>query len=109
MRNMTNSVLLLATLLGLLAAPSPQDLQKSQPSADQRQIPPSHIPAQIADPDARAFFDLMNWERRSEKIPEMRWNENLAVAARHHSELMAKMNTIDHRYDGEPLLQSRAA
>ena len=57
----------------------------------------------------REILDAINYERRYEKLPELRLNAALTAAARKHSALMAERNALNHQLPGEPRLQLRVA
>jgi uncharacterized protein YkwD len=40
-------------------------------------------------------------------LPDLKWNETLAAAARRHAGLMAQHGSAEHGYAGEPTLASR--
>ncbi len=49
----------------------------------------------------------VNHARSAQGLPALRWNDSLAVAARHHADLMARHGSAEHVYSGEPSLASR--
>jgi Cysteine-rich secretory protein family len=56
----------------------------------------------------RALFDSANRERAARSLPLLKWDENLAKAARKHAELMAEQYLLLHQLPGEPDLPTRA-
>ena len=62
-------------------------------------------------PSAREqfFFDSANRERLAQQLPPLKWNSELAEAARQHALLMAKQDNLSHQLPGEPPLGQRAA
>ncbi len=52
-------------------------------------------------PDEKALVDLLNKERKKEKLPELTVNAALCQAARRHSENMAKQEKMSHQLDGK--------
>ena len=61
-------------------------------------------------PSAREqfFFDSANRERLAQQLPPLKWNSELAEAARQHALLMAKQDDLSHQLPGEPPLAQRA-
>ncbi|MGO8794766.1 MAG: CAP domain-containing protein [Candidatus Sulfotelmatobacter sp.] len=55
------------------------------------------------------LFSLVNQMRQDRRLPALRWNEALAVAARRHAAVMAEHGVVEHVFAGEPTLASRAA
>ncbi len=55
----------------------------------------------------RELFELLNRERSSNNLPELRWDEALFKAARQHALLMLNLNILEHQLPGEPGLQER--
>jgi uncharacterized protein YkwD len=53
------------------------------------------------------LFASVNQTRRAQGLPDLKWNETLAVAARRHAALMAQHGSAEHGYAGEPTLASR--
>jgi uncharacterized protein YkwD len=53
------------------------------------------------------LFASVNQARRAQGLPDLKWNETLAVAARRHAGLMAQHGSAEHGYAGEPTLASR--
>jgi uncharacterized protein YkwD len=68
-----------------------------------------HAQAQQTDSASeRYLFDAANRERASRGLPQLRWNDQLANAARQHALLMAQRNTISHQFPGEADINERA-
>jgi hypothetical protein len=57
----------------------------------------------------RYLFDAANRERVSRGLPQLRWNDKLASAARQHALLMAQRNEISHQFPGEADMTARAS
>ncbi len=53
------------------------------------------------------LFAGVNRARKAQGLPELKWNEALAVAARRHAGLMAQHGSAGHGFAGEPGLASR--
>lgn len=51
--------------------------------------------------DEKALLELLNKERKKEKLPELTVNPLLTKAARQHSENMAKQEKMSHELDGK--------
>ncbi len=54
------------------------------------------------------LFDSVNRERAARRLPLLKWDESLALAARKHAELMAEESQLMHQLPGEPNLETRA-
>ena len=54
------------------------------------------------------LFDAVNHERTSEGLSALKWDANLASAARAHAREMVERNRLSHQFDGEPDLTKRA-
>ena len=57
----------------------------------------------------RQIFDWTNQERAKVKAPPLKWNNRLAIAARLHSDEMAKQNNLSHQLKDEPVFTERLA
>jgi uncharacterized protein YkwD len=57
----------------------------------------------------RQIFDWTNQERAKVKAPPLKWNNRLAIAARLHSDEMAKAKNLTHQVKGEPVFTERLA
>jgi hypothetical protein len=55
----------------------------------------------------RQIFDWTNQERAKVHAPELKWDEHLALAARLHSDEMAKAKDLSHQVKGEPVFTER--
>ena len=56
----------------------------------------------------KLLFDSVNRERTAKELPLLKWNEELARAARKHAELMAEQYLVQHQLPGEADLATRA-
>lgn len=68
----------------------------------QSQIPPRNE-------SERELFELLNHERASHNVPELKWDDALFKAARKHALLMLDLNILEHQLPGEPGLEERIA
>jgi uncharacterized protein YkwD len=67
---------------------------------------PAH--AQISGNAAeRQLFLAVNRTRRAQGLLELKWNGELAIAARRHAGLMAQHDAAEHGFAGEPSLATR--
>jgi uncharacterized protein YkwD len=65
-------------------------------------------PAQTgASAAEQQLFAGVNRTRRAWGLPDLKWNDALAAAARRHAGLMAQHGSAEHGYAGEPSLASR--
>jgi uncharacterized protein YkwD len=55
------------------------------------------------------LFAGVNRARKAQRLPELKWDEALAAAARRHAGVMAKHGSAEHGFAGEPSLASRAS
>jgi len=55
----------------------------------------------------RQIFEWTNQERAKSHAPALTWDEHLAVAARLHSDEMAKAKDLSHQVKGEPVFTER--
>ena len=55
----------------------------------------------------RQILDWTNQERAKVHAPALKWDEHLAVAARLHSDEMAKAKDLSHQVKGEPVFTER--
>ena len=53
------------------------------------------------------LFELLNRERVTNHLAELKWDDALFKAARKHALLMLDLNILDHQLPGEPGLQER--
>src|SRR6266478_3031180 len=70
---------------------------------------PCSLFAQKPSAEEQFFFDSANRERVAQQLPPLKWNSELAEAARQHALLMAKQDNLSHQLPGEPPLAQRAA
>jgi uncharacterized protein YkwD len=54
------------------------------------------------------LFDAANRERTGRGLSPLRWDAQLAAAARQHASLMARQNGLSHQFPGEPEPTARA-
>ncbi len=59
------------------------------------------------NPAEQELFMSVNHARRAQGLPPLKWNENLAVAARRHASVMAQQGAAEHGFAGEPSLATR--
>ncbi len=57
----------------------------------------------------RGLFDAANRERHQQGLPELKWDDALAGAARKHAAQMAGHGTLSHQLSGEASLPARVA
>src|SRR5260370_21438069 len=69
---------------------------------------PCSLFAQKPSAEEQFFFDSANRERLAQQLPPLKWNSELAEAARQHALLMAKQDDLSHQLPGEPPLAQRA-
>jgi uncharacterized protein YkwD len=55
------------------------------------------------------FFSQANRERAEKGLPQLKWNEGLAAAARKHASLMLNEGDLSHQFDDEPSLATRVS
>lgn len=58
--------------------------------------------------EEKFLFDAVNHDRAEQNLPPVKWDANLAAAARAHVHQMAEHNRISHQFSGEPDLTKRA-
>jgi uncharacterized protein YkwD len=75
----------------------------------QAPLPVVQWPARIPSVEEQFFFKEVNRERAAQGLPECKWDETLALAARKHAALMASRNELSHQLAGELPLDKRAA
>jgi len=63
---------------------------------------------QVPTGDVKFLFDAVNYDRKSENLPPLRWSAELAAAARAHVHQLAERNRLSHRFPGEPDIAERA-
>ena len=54
------------------------------------------------------LLESVNRARKEQGLPGLRWNNELAVAARKHAGVMAQHGSAEHGFPGEPGLAARA-
>ncbi len=74
----------------------------------------SHSGAEVKAAEAipqmeRQIFELANQERAKAGVPPLKWNNNLAIAARLHANEMAKRNELSHQFKAEADMSARLA
>ena len=57
--------------------------------------------------EEKFLFDAVNHDRAEQNLPPLKWDANLAAAARGHAHQMAEHNRISHQFSGEPDLTKR--
>ena len=55
----------------------------------------------------RELFELLNHERVTHNLAELKWDDALFKAARKHALLMLDLNILEHQVPGEPGLEER--
>jgi uncharacterized protein YkwD len=53
------------------------------------------------------LFLSVNRARSAQSLPPLKWNEDLALAARKHAAIMAQHGAAQHGFPGEPALATR--
>jgi len=72
--------------------------------------PGTELPkTQAAGSPEQNLLTLLNQERQSQKLPALALDEQLAAAARQHSQAMAQAHKLGHTMPGEPVLNQRLA
>jgi len=72
-------------------------------------IPQAAVAQRRSEEAERQLFDLLNRERVAQGLPRLKWDDNLASAARQHAEAMAARNTLSHQLPGEASLPTRVS
>jgi uncharacterized protein YkwD len=54
------------------------------------------------------LLDSVNRARKEQRLPGLRWSNELAAAARKHAGVMAQHGSAEHGFPGEPSLAARA-
>jgi hypothetical protein len=57
----------------------------------------------------KKMFELVNQERRSRGLSELRWNDKLRDSARKHTDALVEHKFLSHQFVGEPNVQTRIA
>jgi hypothetical protein len=65
-------------------------------------------PLRAQNKDEQILFDDANRERTQRGLSPLKWDAQLAAAARQHASLMAQENTLSHQLAGEPEPTTRA-
>jgi uncharacterized protein YkwD len=84
-------------------------------SAYAKQLQPDPLPRFVPNPpkppsvEEQFFFKSANRERAEQGLPQLKWDEALAAAARKHAALMADQEELSHRLPGEAALDARIA
>jgi Cysteine-rich secretory protein family len=55
----------------------------------------------------RQLFESLNYERASQSLPPLQWDEALFKAARQHALRMSNLNILEHQLPSEPALAER--
>jgi hypothetical protein len=63
--------------------------------------------ASAPEGQARELFDRLNQARQQQGLPPLKWDEQLAEAARRHTQGMAQSGQLTHDLPGEPALRQR--
>jgi len=71
--------------------------------------PEKSFSQQAPGPDEKFLLDAVNHERANERISPLKWDANLAAAARAHVQEMVTRNHLSHQFPGEPNLTARAS
>jgi Cysteine-rich secretory protein family len=71
-------------------------------------FPANTFSQQMPSGHEKFLFDAVNHERTSEGLSALKWDANLASAARAHAREMVERNRLSHQFDGEPDLTKRA-
>ncbi|HWZ97763.1 MAG TPA: CAP domain-containing protein [Candidatus Dormibacteraeota bacterium] len=71
-------------------------------------FPAKSFSQQTPGPDEKFLLDAVNHERAGEKLPPLKWDANLAVAARAHVRQMVERNRLSHQFSGELDMTKRA-
>jgi uncharacterized protein YkwD len=64
---------------------------------------------QFDDQAEQQLVQMLNLERARSGLPSLKVDDRLTQAARAHSVLMARANTLSHQFPGEPALSKRLA
>jgi len=54
------------------------------------------------------LFDAVNYDRKSENVPPLKWDAELAAAARAHVHQLVEHDRLSHQFPGEPDMKERA-
>lgn len=72
-------------------------------------LPAKSCSQQTPGPDEKFLLDAVNHERANENISPLKWDANLAAAARAHVQEMVARNRLSHQFPGEPNLTARVS
>lgn len=68
---------------------------------------PAHAQIPPRNESERELFELLNHERATNNLPEVKWDDALLKAARQHALLMLDLNIMEHQLPNEPGLEER--
>jgi len=63
---------------------------------------------QVPAGDVKFLFDAVNYDRHAEGLPPLKWDAELAAAARAHVHQLAERDRLSHQFPGEPDMTERA-
>ena len=63
---------------------------------------------QVPAGDVKFLFDAVNYDRHAEGLPPLKWNAELAAAARAHVHQLVERDRLSHQFPGEPDMAERA-
>lgn len=72
-------------------------------------FPSKTFSQQIPGSDEKFLLDAVNYERAGERLSPLKWDANLAAAAREHVHKMVERNRLSHQFSGEPDLTARTS
>lgn len=70
-------------------------------------FPAKTVSQEIPSGHEKFLFEAVNRERTSEGLQALKWDANLASAARAHAREMVERNRLSHQFNGEPDLMKR--
>ena len=86
----------------------PPSAQNTQPGYRHTPISSTERPPSDAPSGAeKLLFDQLNESRVLAGLPALRWDADLAAAAREHCAVMVQHEDLSHQFPGEPALQQR--
>src|SRR5215470_9213025 len=71
-------------------------------------FPAKNFSQSVPAGEEKFLFDAVNHDRAEQNLPPVKWDANLAAAARAHVHQMAEHDRISHQFSGEPDLTKRA-
>jgi len=71
-------------------------------------LAPRVFSQQVPTGDVKFLFDAVNYDRHAEGLPPLKWDAELAAAARAHVHQLAERNRLSHQFAGEPDMAERA-